>query len=76
MRAFITGSAGFIGHNVVRILEQQGVECFGIDNRTNYGFVPQDELDYLLRERFKRIRSYSFSQFSKTKSSWSESCSS
>jgi nucleoside-diphosphate-sugar epimerase len=57
MRAFITGSAGFIGHNVVRILEQQGVECFGIDNRTNYGFVPQDELDYLLRERFKRIRS-------------------
>lgn len=57
MRAFITGSAGFIGHNVVRILEQHGVECFGIDNRTNYGFVPQDELDYLLRERFKRIRS-------------------
>jgi len=57
MRTFITGSAGFIGHNVVRILEQQGVECFGIDNRTNYGFVPQDELDYLIRERFKRIRS-------------------
>jgi nucleoside-diphosphate-sugar epimerase len=57
MRTFITGSAGFIGHNVVRILEQQGVECFGIDNRTNYGFVPQDELDYLIRERFKRMRS-------------------
>jgi nucleoside-diphosphate-sugar epimerase len=57
MRAFITGGAGFIGHNVVRFLEQQGVECFGIDNRTNYGFVPQDELDYLIRERHKRIRS-------------------
>ena len=57
MRAFITGSAGFIGHNVVRLLEQQGVECFGVDNRTNYGFVPQDELDYLLRERLRRIRS-------------------
>lgn len=56
MRAFITGSAGFIGHNVVRFLEQRGVECFGLDNRTNYGFVPQDELDYLIRERFKRIR--------------------
>ena len=56
MRAFITGSAGFIGHNVVRFLEQQGVECFGIDNRTNYGFVPQDELDYLICERFKRFR--------------------
>jgi nucleoside-diphosphate-sugar epimerase len=57
MRVFITGGAGFIGHNVVRFLEQQGIECFGIDNRTTYGFVPQDELDYLLKERSKRIRS-------------------
>lgn len=57
MRAFITGSAGFIGHNVVRFLERQGVECFGVDNRTNYGFVPHDELDYLLQERLRRIRS-------------------
>lgn len=57
MRIFITGAAGFIGHNVVRKIENQGIECFGIDNRTNYGFVPQDELDYLLRERLKRIRS-------------------
>ena len=56
MRAFITGSAGFIGHNVVRFLENQGVECFGVDSQTNYGFVPQDELNYLIRERFKRIR--------------------
>lgn len=56
MRAFITGSAGFIGHNVVRFLEQQGVECFGVDNRTNYGFVPSDELDYLISERLKRIK--------------------
>jgi nucleoside-diphosphate-sugar epimerase len=57
MRIFITGAAGFIGHNVVKKFEQQGIECFGIDNRTTYGFVPQDELDYLLAERFKRIRS-------------------
>jgi nucleoside-diphosphate-sugar epimerase len=57
MRAFITGGAGFIGHNVVRFLEQQGVECFGVDNRTTYGFVPQDELNYLIGERLKRIRS-------------------
>lgn len=56
MRAFITGSAGFIGHNVVRFLEQHGVECFGVDSRTNYGFVPQHELDYLISERMKRIR--------------------
>lgn len=58
MRAFITGGAGFIGHNVVRFLEQQGVECFGIDSRTNYGFVPQDELEYLIKERSKRIRAF------------------
>ena len=57
MRAFITGGAGFIGHNVVRFLEQQGVECFGIDSRTNYGFVPPSELEYLIKERFRRIRS-------------------
>jgi len=56
VRVFITGSAGFIGHNVVRVLEQQGVECFGVDNRTNYGFVPEDELNYLIKERCKRIR--------------------
>lgn len=57
MKIFITGAAGFVGHNVVRFFEQQGIECFGIDNRTTYGFVPQDELDYLLKERLKRIRS-------------------
>jgi nucleoside-diphosphate-sugar epimerase len=57
MRIFITGAAGFIGHNVVRKFENQGIECFSIDNRTNYGFVPHDELDYLIRERLKRIRS-------------------
>lgn len=57
MRAFITGGAGFIGHNVIKFLEQKGIECFGIDNKTNYNFVPQQELDYLIRERFRRIRS-------------------
>ena len=56
MRAFITGGAGFIGHNVVRFLEQKNVECFGVDNRTNYGFINPAELDYLVQERFKRIR--------------------
>jgi nucleoside-diphosphate-sugar epimerase len=56
MRAFVTGGAGFIGHNVIKFLENNRVECFSIDNRTNYGFVPQDELNYLLNERFKKIR--------------------
>lgn len=57
MRAFITGAAGFIGHNVVRFLEQQDVECFGVDNRTTYGFIQPAELEYLIKERMKRVRS-------------------
>jgi nucleoside-diphosphate-sugar epimerase len=57
MRAFITGGSGFIGHNVIRFLEREGIECFSIDSRTNYGFVPEDELKYLIKERHKRIRS-------------------
>lgn len=55
MKTLITGAAGFIGHNVVRFLEQQGHEVFGIDNRTDYGFIPTDELNYLIEERVKRI---------------------
>ena len=56
MKFLVTGGAGFIGHNVVRQLEQQGHECFVLDCLTNYGFVPQDELNYLARERKKRIK--------------------
>ena len=56
MKILVTGAAGFIGHNVVRFLEQQGHECFGIDSRSDYGFIPQEELDYLIKERCQRIR--------------------
>ena len=55
MRFLITGGAGFIGHNVVRILKQQGHDCFVLDSVTNYGFVPQDELDYLYSQRQARM---------------------
>lgn len=56
MKILVTGAAGFIGHNVVRCLEQQGYEIFGLDNRTNYGFIPEDELEYLFKARTRRIR--------------------
>jgi len=56
MKILVTGAAGFIGHNVVRFLESQGHEVFGIDSRTDYGFIPEAELDYLIKERCKRIQ--------------------
>jgi nucleoside-diphosphate-sugar epimerase len=55
MKFLVTGGAGFIGHNVVRILESQGHECVVIDTCTDYGFIPREELTYLINERSKRI---------------------
>ena len=57
MNIIVTGGAGFIGHNVVRMLEEQGHQCFIIDNATTYGFVPIDEIEYLYDQRTKKIRS-------------------
>lgn len=56
MKILITGGAGFIGHNVVRILELQGHECIIVDTQTDYGFVPKVELDYLNNARLTRIQ--------------------
>ena len=58
MKILVTGAAGFIGHNVVRFLEKQDHEIFGLDNRTNYGFIPQDEAEYLFKERARRVHTF------------------
>lgn len=54
-RILVTGGLGFIGHNVVRRLLDQGHEITVTDTRTDYGIVPQDELDYLMEERLAVI---------------------
>jgi len=56
MKILITGGLGFIGHNVVALLESQGHTCIITDTQTTYDIIPQDELDYLITERKKKIK--------------------
>ena len=51
MNILVTGGAGFIGHNVVARLEQLGHQCSILDNQTNYGVVPAEEMSALHEER-------------------------
>jgi nucleoside-diphosphate-sugar epimerase len=53
----VTGGLGLIGHHVVSKLEQLGHKVVIADTRTNYGIIPQDEIDYLISERIKKIAS-------------------
>jgi len=55
MKILVTGGLGLIGHNVVQRLESQQHQVIITDTRTNYGIVPQAELDYLMSERLKKI---------------------
>jgi nucleoside-diphosphate-sugar epimerase len=56
MKILVTGGMGFIGHNVVALLESQGHDVVIVDNQTTYGIVPQDELDLLMTQRRQRIK--------------------
>jgi len=54
MKTLITGGAGFIGHNVIKLLRDRDVDCYSIDSRTDYGFIPKEELAYLINGRIGR----------------------
>ena len=60
MNILVTGGLGLIGHNVVKRLQDQGHLVSIMDTKTNYGIIPQDEIDYLMAERRKKIDSDSY----------------
>lgn len=55
MNILVTGGLGLIGHNIVKKLISQGHHVVVYDNCTNYGIIPQSEIDYLIGERKKLI---------------------
>jgi nucleoside-diphosphate-sugar epimerase len=54
-KILVTGGLGLIGHNVASRLQSQGHEVMVTDICTNYGIIPQSEIDYLIAERRKRL---------------------
>ena len=56
----VTGGHGLIGHNVVARLQQREETVSVIDNHTNYGIIPQAEMDYLIGERLKKISDHTY----------------
>jgi nucleoside-diphosphate-sugar epimerase len=56
MKILVTGGLGFIGHNVVALLESQGHVCVITDTQTTYDIIPQAELDHLIAERRTKIK--------------------
>jgi nucleoside-diphosphate-sugar epimerase len=56
MKILVTGGLGLIGHHVVSKLESLGHDVVITDTRTTYGIIPQDEIDYLINERLKKIK--------------------
>lgn len=55
MNILVTGGLGLIGHNVVKRLQEQGHVVSIIDNTTNYGIIPQEQINHLVKERLKKI---------------------
>jgi nucleoside-diphosphate-sugar epimerase len=59
-KILVTGGHGLIGHNVVARLQARDDTVSVIDNHTTYGIIPQDEMDYLISERLKKIADHTY----------------
>ena len=65
MNILVTGGLGLIGHNVVKRLQDQGHIVSVIDTKTSYGVIPQEEIDYLMYHRLKKIDEYKCAVYKK-----------
>jgi nucleoside-diphosphate-sugar epimerase len=52
----VTGGLGLIGHNVVQQLQNKNHNVSVIDTHTNYGIIPQEQINYLMTERYQKIK--------------------
>lgn len=55
MKILVTGGYGLIGHNVIKRLQDLRHHTFIVDTKTNYGIIPQSEIDYLMEQRAQKI---------------------
>ena len=56
MNILVTGGLGLIGHHVVNRLQDQGHIVSIMDTVTNYGIIPETELNHLIEQRIKKIK--------------------
>lgn len=56
MKILVTGGLGLIGHHVVKKFEELFNDVIIVDSRTNYGFIPRPEIDFLIKERSRGIK--------------------
>ena len=56
MKILVTGGLGLIGHHVVSLLEKLKHSVVIVDTKTNYGIIPQEEVNYLIYQRLEKIK--------------------
>ena len=54
-KILVTGGMGFIGHNVVKLLQSMKHNVQVIDALTTYGVTDKEELEYLYNQRLTKI---------------------